>query len=192
VSLVRNLLRRVLRRPPEPFPELPEITLRPIGVVRNSIKEPQPPGFDWDAVAARIMIRPDLEDGLLGLDTYSHLKVLFWPHLVPPEVIGSKHRLHPRDDPQNPLQGILATRSQIRFNPILTSAVRLLRVKRNVLSVRGLDAVDGTPVLDIKPYFPHFDSVPDATVPDWVTGIGEPNAGAQKTDSLVRLEVSKE
>jgi len=183
----------MLRRPPEPFPELPEIQLRPIGVVRNSIKEPQPPGFDWDALVARIVIRPELEDGLLGLDTYSHLKVLFWPHLVPPEVIGSKHRLHPRDDPQNPLQGILATRSQIRFNPILVSAVPLLGVKGNELSVRGLDAVDGTPVLDIKPYFPHFDSIADAKVPAWVTGMAEPNDSAQKTDeSPVRHEVSKE
>ena len=179
---MRNLLRRVLRRPPEPFPELPEITLRPIGVVRNSMKEPQPPGFDWSAVSSRILIRPDLADGLLGLDTYSHLKVLFWPHVVPPDVIGSKHRLHPRDDPQNPLQGILATRSQIRFNPILVTAVRLLSVKENVLSVRGLDAIDRTPVLDIKPYFPHFDSIADAKVPAWVTGIAEPNDGAQKTD----------
>jgi len=183
----------MLRRPPEPFPELPEIQLRPIGVVRNSIKEPQPPGFDWDALVARIVIRPELEDGLLGLDTYSHLKVLFWPHLVPPEVIGSKHRLHPRDDPHNPLQGILATRSQIRFNPILLSAVPLLGVKGNELSVRGLDAVDGTPVLDIKPYFPHFDSIADAKVPAWVTGMAEPNDSAQKTDeSPVCHEVSKE
>jgi tRNA (adenine37-N6)-methyltransferase len=193
VEHVRDLVRRILRRPPEPFPELPEITLRPIGVVRNSVKDPQPPGFDWNAVTARIVIRPELADGLLGLDTYSHLKVIFWPHLVPSEVIGSKHRLHPRDDPQNPLQGILATRSQIRFNPILVTSVPLLSIKENVLSVRGLDAINGTPVLDIKPYFPHFDSVPEARVPDWVTGMAEPNDGAPKTnDSPVRHEVSKE
>jgi tRNA (adenine37-N6)-methyltransferase len=193
VRLVRNLARRILRRPPEQFPELSEITLLPIGVVRNSIKEPQPPGFDWDTVITRVVIRPELEDGLLGLDTYSHLKVLFWPHLVPPEVIGSKHRLHPRDDPQNPLQGILATRSQIRFNPILVTAVPLLSIKGNVLSVRGLDAVNGTPILDIKPYLPHFDSVPEARVPGWVTGMPEPNDSTQKTDdSPVRSKVSKE
>ena len=166
---MRNLIGRILQRPPESFPELPEIALRPIGVVRNSIKETQPPGFDWDPVTTRIVIRPELEDGLLGLETYSHVKVIFWPHLVPPEVIGSKHRLHPRDDPQNPLQGILATRSQIRFNPLLVTAVPLVSVKGNVLTVRGLDAVNGTPVLDLKPYIPHFDSVPDARVPPWLT-----------------------
>jgi tRNA-Thr(GGU) m(6)t(6)A37 methyltransferase TsaA len=166
---VRNLVRRMLRRVPEPCPDLPDITVRPIGVVRSPVKETQPPDFDWDAVITRILIRPELEDGLLGLDTYSHIKVVFWPHLVPPEVIGSKHRLHPRDDPENPLQGILATRSQIRFNPLLLTAVPLLSVKGNVLSVRGLDAVDGTPVLDVKPYIPHFDAVPDATVAPWLT-----------------------
>jgi tRNA-Thr(GGU) m(6)t(6)A37 methyltransferase TsaA len=114
------------------------------------------------------VIRPDLEDALLGLETYSHIKVLFWPHLVSEEVRGSKHRLHPRDDPANPLQGILATRSQIRFNPILVTAVKLVGVKGNEIRVRGLDAIDGTPVLDVKPYIPPFDSVPDATLPAWI------------------------
>ena len=162
-------MRRLFARPANEIQELPEITLRPIGVVRNSVKEPQAPGFDWSGVKSRILIHPELGDGLLGLESYSHINVLFWPHLVPAEVIGSKHRLHPRDDPENPLQGILATRSQIRFNPILVTAVPLLSVKDNALVVRGLDAVDGTPVLDIKPYFPHFDSIPDAQVADWAT-----------------------
>lgn len=151
----------------EPFPELPEVTLRPIGYVKNGVKEARPEG--WEDVVSRVIIRPELEDSLLGLDGWSHVVVVFWPHLVPPEVRGSKHRLHPRDDPENPLQGVLATRSQIRFNPLLTTAVRLLSVKGNVLRVKGLDALDGTPVLDVKPYIAFFDSVPDATAPDWVT-----------------------
>ena len=74
---------------------------------------------------------------------------------MPPEVRGSKPTLHPMDDPANPLQGVLATRTQIRFNPILVSVVRLLKVEGNVLRVKGLDAVDGSPVLDVKPYIPH-------------------------------------
>ena len=161
-------VRRKFSRQPEPFPDLPDVTLKPIAVVRNRIKQPQP-GIDWGALTSRIVVRPELADALLGLDTYSHVLVLFWPHLVPEDVRGSKHRLHPMDDPENPLQGVLATRSQIRFNPILCTAVRLLGVKGNVLRVRGLDAVDGTPVLDIKPYIPHFDAVPDARLPGWVT-----------------------
>jgi len=169
VHFVRDLVRRLFQRPVGELSDLPEIIVRPIGVVRNAVGEPQPPGFDWSAVKSRILVRPELADSLLGLETYSHVKVLFWPHLVPADVIGSKHRLHPRDDPENPLQGILATRSQIRFNPILVTAVPLLSVRGNAVGVRGLDAVNGTPVLDIKPYFPHFDSIPDARVPGWVT-----------------------
>ena len=167
-------LRRLISRAEETIPEVPDIAIRPIGIVRNAVKEPQPPGFDWSGVKSRILVRPELADGLLGLESYSHVTVLFWPHLVPAEVIGSKHRLHPRDDPENPLQGILATRSQIRFNPILVTAVPLLSVKGDTVRVRGLDAIDGTPVLDIKPYFPHFDSIPDARVAEWATRGREP------------------
>lgn len=161
-------VRRVVVRSPAPPPELSKITIQPIGVVRNNVKTTQPSGFDWEAVISRITIRPELADALLGLDTYSHIVVLFWPHQIPDEVRGSKHRLHPRDDRQNPLQGVLATRSQIRFNPILMTAVPLLSLRRNALKVRGLDAIDGTPVLDVKPYVPPFDSVPDARLPAWI------------------------
>lgn len=164
-------IRRLLSRSPELVPDLPEVILTPIGVVRNRVKAAMPTG--WDDVTSRIVIRPELEDALLGLDTYSHIQVLFWPHRVPQEVRGSKHRLHPLDDPQNPLQGVLATRSQIRFNPILASVVPLLAMKGNVLRVRGLDAVDGTPVLDLKPHIPYFDAVTDARVPQWVTDRAE-------------------
>ena len=146
---------------------MPEISLRPIGVVRNGIKQPMPHG--WEDVTSRVVLRPELAEALLGLDGYSHIWVLFWPHLVPEEVRGSKPTLHPLDDPANPLQGVLATRSQIRFNPVLVSAVRLLKVEGNVLRVKGLDAVDGSPVLDVKPYIPHHDSIPEAEVPRWVT-----------------------
>ena len=158
-------LRHLFSRAPEP-PPLADITLRPMGVVRNRIKEPMSHG--WEEVTSRIVLRRELAEALLGLDGYSHIQVLFWPHQVPDEVRGSKPRLHPRDDPANPLQGILATRSQIRFNPILVSVVPLLAVKANVLHVRGLDAVDGSPVLDVKPYIPHHDSIREVKVPQWV------------------------
>lgn len=160
-------LRRALKRNPEPFPDLPDVTLRPIGYVRNKVKEPAPDG--WADVESRIVLRPELEPALLNLGDYSHVMVIFWPHLVPEDVRGSKPQLHPRDDPKYPLTGVLATRSQIRPNPILVTAVRLFEVKGNILRVRGLDAIDGTPVLDIKPYLPHYDAVTDARVPPWVS-----------------------
>jgi tRNA-Thr(GGU) m(6)t(6)A37 methyltransferase TsaA len=159
-------LRRALRRRPDAFPELAPVTLDPIGYVRNRVKEPMADG--WAEVESRIVLRPELTPMLLGLEGYSHVIVVFWPHLVPEDVRGSKPQLHPRDDPRYPLMGVLATRSQIRPNPVLTTPVPLLEVKGNVLRVRGLDAIDGTPVLDIKPYLPHHDSVPEARVPQWV------------------------
>ncbi len=159
-------LRRLLTRStPEP-PPLADVTLRPIGIVRNRVKEPMSEG--WAEVTSQIVLRPELAEALLGLDTYSHIYVLFWPHQIPDEIRGSKPRLHPLDDEAYPLQGVLATRSQIRFNPILVSAVPLLKVEKNVLHVRGLDAVDGSPVLDVKPYIAYFDCIADTKVPEWV------------------------
>jgi tRNA-Thr(GGU) m(6)t(6)A37 methyltransferase TsaA len=160
--------RRILARGSDDVPELPEVRLHPIGVVRSPAKATDELS-DVEEMKSRIVVRPELEEALLGLDTWSHILVLFWPHEVPADVRGSKPQLHPRDDPANPLQGVLATRSQIRFNAILVTAVRLLGVKGNVVLVQGLDAIDGTPVLDIKPYVPRFDSVPEATMPEWVT-----------------------
>jgi tRNA-Thr(GGU) m(6)t(6)A37 methyltransferase TsaA len=174
-------LRRVFSKTPEPFPDLPDVMLRPIGVVRNGVKTTDDLEHAAAELDSRIVVRPELGDSLLGLEEWSHLLVLFWPHQVPPEVRGSKHRLHPRDDPENPLQGVLATRSQIRFNPILCTAVRLLKVKDNVVYVRGLDGIDGTPVLDIKPYVPRFDAVPEATMPEWVTRDSEADAHGDGT-----------
>jgi len=160
-------VRRLFSRRREALPELPEISLRPIGVVRNTVKRPMSHG--WEDVRSSVVLRPELAEALLGLDGYSHIWVLFWPHLVPEDVRGSKPTLHPMDDPANPLQGVLATRAQIRFNPILVSPVRLLKVEGNVLRVKGLDAVDGSPVLDVKPYIPRHDSIPEAEVSRWVT-----------------------
>ena len=159
-------LRRVFRREPEAYPELPDVTLKPIGYVRNRVKEPMPDG--WANVESRVIIRPELADMLLNLSDYSHVIIVFWPHEVPADVRGSKPQLHPRDDEANPLMGVLATRSQIRPNPLLTTPVPLLAVNDNVLKVRGLDAIDGSPVLDVKPYLPFYDSIADARLPKWV------------------------
>jgi tRNA-Thr(GGU) m(6)t(6)A37 methyltransferase TsaA len=162
-------LKRLLeRRPEEPGP-LPEVALRPIGVVRNRVMEPMPEG--WEAVESRIVLRPELAPALLGLSDYSHLYVLFWLHRVPPHLRGTRLQLHPRDRQDLPLQGLFATRSQLRPNPIGVTVARLLSVRGNVLRVMGLDAIDGTPVLDLKPYVPYYDAVPDARQPGWVDSL---------------------
>ncbi len=159
-------LRRAFRREPEAYPELPDVRLTPIGYVRNRVKEPMPDG--WANVESRVIIRPQLTDKLHNLADYSHVIIVFWPHEVPADVRGSKPQLHPRDDEENPLMGVLATRSQIRPNPLLVTPVPLLAVNDNVLKVRGLDAIDGSPVLDVKPYLPYYDSIADARLPKWV------------------------
>jgi tRNA-Thr(GGU) m(6)t(6)A37 methyltransferase TsaA len=159
-------LRNVFKRKPEEFPDLPDITLRPIGYVKNNVKQPMPDG--WASIESRVVLRPELEPMLLNLGDYSHIIVVFWPHLVPDDVRGARPQIHPRDDPQYPLMGLFATRSQTRPNPVLTTPVRLLGIRAAVLHVRGLDAINGTPVLDLKPYFPFFDRIEDARIPEWV------------------------
>jgi tRNA-Thr(GGU) m(6)t(6)A37 methyltransferase TsaA len=176
-------VRRLLQRPPESVARLPSVTVEPIGVVRNDIPVPQAYDFDWRKVESRIVVRSELTDALLGLDGYSHILVLFWPHLVPDDVRGSKPRLHPLDDERNPLQGILATRSQIRYNPVLVTAARLIGIKRNVVRVSGLDAVNGSSVIDIKPYIAYFDSVPEATTPAWLATAAERRREAREVPS---------
>jgi tRNA-Thr(GGU) m(6)t(6)A37 methyltransferase TsaA len=148
----------------------PAAVFSPIGVVRNAVKKPQMGG--WESVESRIVVRRELADALDGIEGYSHVIVLFWIHRVPEEERGAA-RIHPMGDPALPLLGVFATRTQLRPNPIGVSVVPLLARNGNVLRVRGLDAIDGTPVLDVKPYIPHYDSVPQATIPAWASEVAE-------------------
>lgn len=153
-------IRRSLAGHPREVPR-EALSLRPIGVVRNAIADPMPSG--WGEIRSDLAFRDDLTDALDGIEAYSHIIVVFACHLVPDDERRDT-RFRPADGPE---QGVLATRSQLRPNGLATSVVPLLRRRGNVLRVRGLDAVDGTPVLDVKPYLPQYDSVPDATVPEW-------------------------
>jgi tRNA-Thr(GGU) m(6)t(6)A37 methyltransferase TsaA len=149
-----------------PVPREP-VSLRPVGVVRNRVALPRPDG--WEHVRSDIIVRDDLTPALDGIETYSHVIVVFACHLVPDE--ERLLRLQPRGDASasgGPEQGVLATRSQLRPNPIGVSVVQVLHRRKAVLRVRGLDAIDGTPVLDLKPYLPPYDSVPGAKLPAWV------------------------
>ncbi len=148
-----------------PVPRDPAV-FRPIGVVRNRVREPRMGG--WESVRSDLIFRDDLLGALDGIETHSHIIVIFHIDRVPVEE-RTTGRIHPRGDPRLPEQGVLATRSQLRPNAIGVSVVPLLRRRKNILRVRGLDAIDGTPVLDIKPYIPRYDSVPDAKMPDWAT-----------------------
>ena len=146
---------------------LEPVSLHAIAVVRNNVREPRMQ--NWEHVRSDLIFRDGLQDALDGIEGYSHLIVIFYCHLVP-EQERTTGRVHPRGDPALPEQGVLATRSQRRPNALGMSVVPLLRRRANIVRVRGLDAIDGTPVLDIKPYVPFYDSVADARVPQWVMG----------------------
>ena len=142
------------------------ITLAPIGVVKNTIREPG--RHDSQTVVSEIVVNEDLKEALSRIEEFSHIIVLYWMHKVSPSR-RLVMRVHPRGRQDLPLVGVLATRSPARPNPIGVSTVKLLERRDNVLEVMGLDAVDGTPVLDIKPYIPGYDSPAKAKTPGWVT-----------------------
>jgi tRNA-Thr(GGU) m(6)t(6)A37 methyltransferase TsaA len=142
----------------------PEITLKAIGIVRNEIKEPT--HRDSSDIVSEIVIDGRLTEALDDLDRFSHIIVLYWIHR---SRRPAPMKVHPRGNPKRALMGVLATRSPSRPNPIGKATVKLLERQGNILKVRGLDAIDGTPVLDIKPYIPGYDSVnDDCRAPSWM------------------------
>lgn len=130
--------------------------LRFIGVV-ESVKEELSSVRIFDEFAA----------GLKGLDTYSHIIILYWFHLRDTEEERGVLRVVPRRHQGAPEVGVFASRSPSRPNPIGLSVVELVKIEDTVLLVKGLDAFEGSPVIDIKPYNPRADAFPDAEVPPW-------------------------
>lgn len=139
--------------------------MEPIGYVRNPHR--CRPAGGWGQVTARIDLAPHLQDHLDGLEAFSHALILYWMHLSAPED-RSAGRVHPRGRGDLPLVGVFATRSQHRPNPIGLTVVELLEREGTCLTVRGLDALDGSPVLDIKPQMPPPDDQAPARYPEWV------------------------
>jgi len=137
------------------------LTLTPIGFVRSPHRDKrdaprQPAQARGVAGQIELIAQAELEHALSDLDAWSHIWVLFWFHLnrsfrakvLPPRSLKKR--------------GVFATRSPYRPNPIGMSVLRLERVEGRVLHVRDLDILDGTPVLDIKPYVAYTDAVPEA------------------------------
>ena len=103
---------------------------------------------------SRLVVRPELEPGLMGLEVGQSILVLFHLH----RASGYQLQLHPRHDPARPLRGVFATRSQYRPNGIGATVARIQSIRGNIVTVTGLDAQDGSPILDIKPYSSGFDA----------------------------------
>ena len=136
------------------------ITYRPIGVVRNRLTAS--PAGGWQNVRSDLILHDELELSLDDLDGFSHVIVLFHFHAIPNDVPRPlKQRVGGRE------VGLFATRHQLRPNPIGIGIARIVHRRKNVLRVRGLDAINGTPVLDLKPYLPPYDAIPEAELPDW-------------------------
>ena len=134
--------------------------------MRNTVRKPPKPPYDWDNIVSRIEIEPDLTEALDNLDEFSHIIVFFWMDRLANKPLPLK--VHSRHDPNRPLIGLFASRSPHRPNSIGKTTAKLLKRERNVLTVSGLDAIDGTPVIDIKPYQPDYDSPADARTPLWL------------------------
>ena len=145
------------------------VLLRPIGRVESPITFPAR-GVSWEKVVSRVVVDPQWEEGLEGLEEFSHIWVVFHLNRSLKEPLPHL-RIHPKRRQDLPLVGVFATRSPRRPTPIAITAVRLLARRGNVLEVQGLDAYDGTPVLDIKPYLRRGDCFPEAIGPEWVTRI---------------------
>jgi tRNA-Thr(GGU) m(6)t(6)A37 methyltransferase TsaA len=150
--------------PTYPYPSAAPALAGPIGLVHNGVKEPIHEG--WSEIVSEIELFPAFEEALDGIEGYSHLQVLFWIHRVTFEQRLIR-RLHPRDRAELPLTGVLATRSQYRPNPIGSTVVLLLGREGRRLRVQGLDAIDGTPILDIKPQPSRQVTEDEVRAPEW-------------------------
>lgn len=140
--------------------------LKEIGTVCSEVKdfrEVRHLTRGWTANTCMIKLKEQYKRGLGGLNGYSHIIILFWI---------SQHRQWkmPKENHKPKDVKVFATRMPVRPNPIGLSVVELLdfSIDEGTIIVKGIDAIDGTPVLDIKPYLPHFDSYAEAKVPDWI------------------------
>jgi tRNA-Thr(GGU) m(6)t(6)A37 methyltransferase TsaA len=132
------------------------LSIFPIGVVRKQNE------------AIWIDLLEEHSDGLLGLDGFSHINVLFWFHENDNPEKRAVLQVHPRRDKQNPLTGVFATHSPARPNLIGLTRCEILSITGNRIVIDDIDALDGTPVIDIKCYIPHSLAKSEVKVPEWV------------------------
>jgi tRNA (Thr-GGU) A37 N-methylase len=150
-----------------------ELSVRAVAYIRNDRSEAL--DDNWNDVVSTIELATDVPgESLRGLDEFSHIEVVFfadWAEDVPP---GPWHR-HPRGNTDWPDVGIFAQRNKDRPNRILLSTVEIVAVGERSISVRGLDGIDGTPVLDIKPVFRWSVPATPLRVATWSEELGRAN-----------------
>jgi tRNA-Thr(GGU) m(6)t(6)A37 methyltransferase TsaA len=131
-------------------------TIHPVGVIRKQGDE------------AWIEVFRAFGDAMLGLENFSHIYVFFWFHENDTTEFRSTLQVHPRKDPSNPLTGVFATHSPKRPNLIGLTRCRILRIDGGRIKLDGIDARDGSPVIDIKCFIPDEQALTDVRVPSWV------------------------
>jgi tRNA-Thr(GGU) m(6)t(6)A37 methyltransferase TsaA len=153
-------------------PRMREFTIKHIGYIRSEHKDaentPCQPVFAPEC-KGQVEVFPEFTEGLKDIEGFSHIIILYWFHEAKSTPLFVKPFL---DDIKH---GIFATRVPGRPNPIGLSIVRLLKHEENVLHIQGVDVLDGTPLLDIKPYSSRFDCFPDCCN-GWQEKIDEPTA----------------
>lgn len=146
------------------------ITLIPIGIIHSNRHEIE--DDFWGDVISEIELNPDIltASATNELDKFSHIEVIYYMHDVNPEKIITGAR-HPRNNAEFPNVGILAQRTKNRFNQLGLSRAKLISVNGLKITVQGLDAIDGTPILDIKPLMEEFMPTEEIKQPAWVSDV---------------------
>jgi tRNA-Thr(GGU) m(6)t(6)A37 methyltransferase TsaA len=124
--------------------------MRTIATVSNGIRKTPD---DWEKVTSKLVIRNAYIDGLYKLSHFKHIWIIFGFH----KNKETRMKIHPMHDPARPLVGVFASCSPTRPNKIGLTLVELVSIRKNIVTVRGLDAFDGSPVFDIKPYDKEID-----------------------------------
>lgn len=146
-----------------------KIELEAVAFVRGG--RSQASDDDWGKVQAKIELEPQFSaEAMAGLEQFSHLVVVYYFHQADPAKVELAAR-HPRNNPDWPKVGIFAQRGKNRPNWLAVSHCQLLGIENRILRVQGLDAIDGTPVLDIKPYMSGFAPQGEVREPGWAREI---------------------
>ncbi len=133
-----------------------QYTISPVGIVHRRGDD------NWIEIFTRY------QDAMLGLEGFSHIYVLYWFHENDTLEKRAILRVHPRKDPSNPLTGVFGTHSPTRPNLIGLACCRILTIEKNLIRIDTIDALDGSPVIDIKCFIPNKDPLEPIRVPAWV------------------------
>jgi tRNA-Thr(GGU) m(6)t(6)A37 methyltransferase TsaA len=142
-----------------------ELQLKPVGFISSPVTEQT--DENWGGVISRIVLKPEYIGALSGLEDFSHAIIITYLHQAKYE--KEKHlQRRPRGLESMPKVGIFSQRAKDRPNAIGVTTVKIITVGSDFIEVQGLDAINGTPVLDVKPYYPQYDKIDSPKTPEWV------------------------